>query len=85
MVEGMRCYFLTGRIEVVDKDELFASGNTFRIRAYTAGYTRDIGTFRRIETGLGANVSFYSVPSAIQPYYGGHPRGVTMFLRFRLR
>jgi hypothetical protein len=89
--------FLTGRIEWVDKDELFddqpaleaqldrAVGSTFRVQAYTAGYTRDIAQFRDAETGLGFNVSAYSIPAAIQPYYGAHPWGVNVFLRVRLR
>jgi hypothetical protein len=80
--------FLTGRIELVDKDELALPANlgtTFRIRAFTAGYTRDIGTFHSIETGLGANVTAYSIPSAITPYYGNHPWGVNIYLRLRLR
>jgi hypothetical protein len=89
--------FFTGRIELVDKDELFAdqpdleaqlvrtAGSTFRIGAYTAGYTRDIGTFQKIETGLGANFSTYSMPDAIKPYYGNHPVAVNVYLRVRLR
>ena len=89
--------FLTGRIELVDKDELFAGqpeteafldrvyGSTFRVGAYTIGYTRDIDLFRYIETGIGANFSAYSLPSAIKPYYGDHPAGGAIFIRFRLR
>jgi hypothetical protein len=89
--------FLTSRIEYVDKDELFAdtpaieeqlertAGSTFRIGAYTAGYTRDIGTFRTIETGIGANASVYTLPAAIKPYYGDRPWGVNVFLRVRLK
>jgi hypothetical protein len=89
--------FLTGRIELVDKDELFAdnpeleeqlartAGSTFRIGAYTAGYTRDIGTFRDIETGVGANATAYTLPAAIKPYYGDHPWGVNAFVRLRLK
>ena len=89
--------FLTSRIEYVDKDELFAdtpaieeqldrtAGSTFRIGAYTAGYTRDIGTFKMIETGIGANASVYALPAAIKPYYGDRPWGVNVFLRVRLK
>jgi hypothetical protein len=89
--------FLTGRIELVDKDELFAdqpaleqslartAGSTFRVQAYTLGFTHDIGAFWGIETGVGANVTNYVIPAAIQPYYGEHPVGVNMYLRFRLR
>jgi hypothetical protein len=76
--------FVTGRAEYVEKDELFARG-VFRIQAYTAGYTRDIGSFRYVESGIGANVTAYAIPAAIQPYYGDHPWGVNFFLRFRLK
>lgn len=88
--------FFTGRIELVDKDELFAgqpdleeqlartAGSTFRIAAYTAGYTRDIGAFHNVETGIGANVTTYTMPAAIRPYYGNHPVSVNVFLRLRL-
>lgn len=93
--------FLTGRIELVDKDELFANdpaleqqldsvyGSTFRIGAYTIGYTRDVTLFpsisRFVETGIGANFSTYSLPSALKPYYGNHPLGGNLFVRFRLK
>jgi hypothetical protein len=89
--------FFTGRIEVVDKDELFSdqpaleaqlartAGSTFRIAAYTAGYTRDIGVFHDVETGIGANLTTYTVPAAIQPYYGSHPVSVNIFARLRLK
>lgn len=89
--------FVTGRVELVDKDELFADqpeieefldtyyGSSFRVGGYTIGYTRDLGTFFGIETGIGANVTAYSLPSAIKPYYGNHPVGGNVFLRFRLK
>ena len=89
--------FITGRIELADKDELFSanpqlqatvdmgSGSTFRVGAYTIGYTRDIRVFSGIETGIGANVETYSLPSAIKPYYGDRPVGGNIFIRFRLK
>jgi hypothetical protein len=78
--------FLTGRIELVDKDELFLPlPGTFRIGAYTLGYTRDIRLFSYIETGIGANFSFYTLPDAIKPFYGDHPVGGNIFIRLRLR
>jgi hypothetical protein len=81
----------------VDKDELFADdsalqeslartvGSTFRIGAYTAGYTRDIGVFHHAETGVGANFTAYTTPDAIKPYYGNHPVGVNVYVRVRLK
>ena len=89
--------FVTGRIELVDKDELFSGqpdlearlartvGSTFRIGAYTIGYTRDIDLISYLETGIGANLSTYSFPDAIKPFYGDHPFGVNIYLRVRLR
>lgn len=89
--------FITGRFELVDKDDLFDNqpaleerldilyGSTFRIGAYTFGYTRDIDIFRRVETGIGANFTAYNLPAAIQPYYGSHPTGGNIFIRLRLR
>jgi len=86
--------FITGRIELVDKDELFndqpeiplsLSGSTFRIGAYTLGYTRDIKLFSYVESGIGANFSTYSLPDAIRPYYGNHPIGGNIFIRLRIR
>ena len=88
---------LTGRAELVDKDELFQDqpgieaqldrtyGSTFRIGAYTIGYTRDIEIFRRVETGIGANIETYSLPDATKPYYGSHPMSANIFVRFRLK
>jgi hypothetical protein len=89
--------FLTGRIELVDKDELFDGdpdleqhldqlyGSTFRIGAYIFGYTRDVALFSRVETGIGANFSLYSLPDPIKPYYGNHPIGGNIFIRLRIR
>jgi hypothetical protein len=89
--------FITGRAELVDKDELFADqpsleatlertvGSTFRIGAYTLGYTRDIGVFKSTETGIGVNCTAYTTPGAIKPYYGEHPTGWNVFLRLRYK
>jgi hypothetical protein len=89
--------FITGRIELVDKDELFTGqpeidefldvfyGSTFRIGDYTIGYTREFELFTHVETGIGANIEAYSLPGAIKPYYGDHPIGGNVFIRFRLK
>jgi hypothetical protein len=89
--------FITGRAELVDKDELFAddtaledrlaltAGSTFRVGGYTVGYTRDVGAFSHVQTGIGASVTGYSLPSAIKPFYGDHPFGVNVYVRLRLK
>ncbi len=83
-----RLNFVTGRFELVDKDELFP-GMTFapdtRIGAYTEGFTRDLPPVKAIELGLGANFTFYSLPGDIKGAYGNHPVSGNVYLRFRLR
>jgi hypothetical protein len=76
--------YLTGRIELVDKDELILPGN-FRIAAYTGGYTRDLPLVPRIATGLGANITTYTMPDELHTVYGRRPVGIMLFLRLRLR
>jgi hypothetical protein len=75
--------FLTGRFEVADKDDLLPEA--FRVKAITGGYTRDLATKLNLETGIGANVTGYVIPAAIQPAYGPHPLGVSVYLRVRLK
>jgi len=75
--------FVTGRAEWVDKDELVVPGKHL-VQGYTAGYTRDIFTFSGIETGLGANLTAYSIPDALKPAYGDHPWSANIFLRLRV-
>jgi hypothetical protein len=82
--------FITGRIEIADKDELFPAHplldqSIFRVGGYTLGYTHDISLFSYVETGIGANFTTYSLPDAIKPFYGNHPVGGNIYIRFRLR
>jgi len=90
--------FLSGRYEWSQRDELFANdpkfaqqlftrngSRWFDINSYLVGYTRDIGIFWNVETGLGANVMLYGIPEAIKPFYGDHPLGVSVYLRLRLK
>lgn len=87
----------SGRMEFVDKDELFdndpalreqlakTAGTSFLVQAYTAGYTRYLPLIRWLKTGIGANFTWYAIPDAIKPYYGDHPFGANMFLRVQLK
>ena len=79
---------LTGRVEVVDKDELFHDdhdGHAFRIVGFTAGYTREIASLGPVRTAIGANATTYAIPRELRPSYGEHPAGLNIFLRFRLQ
>jgi len=98
VVPFLRKNFITGRFEWSQRDELFdynqelaqrvtrATGqHAFNVVAYTAGYTRDIHTSHNLQTGVGATVTAYTIDSALKHYYGDHPWGVNVFLRFRLK
>ena len=98
VVPFSRKNFVTGRFEWSQRDELFeynhelgdqvmraAGQHAFNVTAYTAGYTRDIGAFRSLQTGVGANVTAYGIDAALKPFYGDRPWGVNVFVRFRLK
>jgi hypothetical protein len=74
------------RLELVDKDELFpdaAIHPTYRIGAYTFGADRDLVHNRTWQLGLGADVTFYSKPTALDAAYGTNPISFQIFLRMR--
>ena len=75
------------RLELVDKDELFTQATVhpaYRIGAYTFGGERDlIQNNRAWQLGLGADVTFYSKPGALDAAYGNHPVSFQIFLRMR--
>ncbi len=90
--------FITGRYEWSRRDELFANNpefaeqlatatgaQWFNVNAYTIGYTRDLGVFSGVQTGLGANISLYGIPVSIKACYGDHPMGFNVYLCIRLR
>ncbi len=69
---------VTGRAEIVDKDELAVAG-VYRIKALTLGYTRDVAP----HVGLGFNVTGYAMPSALESHYGSSPHSAYAFVRLR--
>jgi hypothetical protein len=79
---------VTGRAELVDKDELFPDVHhapSYRVGAWTAGYTRELGGMKHLASAIGANVTAYTMPGALERFYDTRPWGVTVFLRFRLQ
>jgi hypothetical protein len=84
------------RIENVDRTNELLLGETFlpsgfteryftRVQAYTAGYDREIGHIPHLSTAVGAQLTWYGVPTVLQPLYGSHPIGVSAFLRLRAK
>ena len=74
------------RLELVDKDELFpqaAVHPAYRIGAYTFGGVRDVVQNHAWQLGLGADVTVYSKPGALEAAYGSRPVSFQVFLRIR--
>jgi hypothetical protein len=51
--------------------------------AFTAGGVRDVWQVHGFEGGFGADVTFYGVPTSLQPAYGAHPVSLHAFFRLR--
>jgi len=51
--------------------------------AFTVGGVRDLLAWRGFEGGIGADVTFYGVPNALQPMYSSHPVSFHVFFRVR--
>jgi hypothetical protein len=74
------------RLELVDKDELFPQAPihpSYRIGEYTFGGVRDLVQNHAWQLGLGADVTLYSKPSALDSVYGARPVSFQIFLRLR--
>jgi hypothetical protein len=82
----LRRDYAFSRLELVDKDELFPQAPLhpgYRIGAYTFGGERDLVQNHAWQLGLGADVTCYSKPSALDAAYGNHPLSFQIFLRLR--
>jgi hypothetical protein len=77
--------YLFTRMELVDKNELFPPAElpSYRIGAYTFGGTRDLVQNRAWQLGLGADLTVYSKPAALDAAYGNYPVSFQIFLRMR--
>ena len=85
-VNFLRRDYVFTRLELVDKDELFpqaAVHPAYRIGAYTFGGTRNLVQNRAWQLGIGADVTFYSKPAALDAAYGNRPVSFQIFLRAR--
>jgi hypothetical protein len=82
-----------GRIEslqletlLLETDHVIEDGGAVvrdRLTALTAGGVRDVFASRGLRGGIGGDVTFYAVPSALETFYGGHPVSVHVFFRVR--
>jgi hypothetical protein len=81
---------LYGRVETVQKDELFEppsplAGRVFRVSEATLGYVYDLPLARHVALGLGMQGTLNSVPAAIKFAYGDTPAGLMPFVRLKVR
>jgi mono/diheme cytochrome c family protein len=56
---------------------------SFRVAAFTFGGVRDIVADSKLRVGIGADVTFYHVPTGLKPIYGSSPASFHVFLRIR--
>jgi hypothetical protein len=81
-----RRHTLFGRVEHVDKDELFAheqplSGAAFAINKLSLGYQFDFAQLGPLRLAVGAMASRHWIPDALVASYGPGPSSYTLFIR----
>jgi hypothetical protein len=77
---------LFGRIERVDKDELFPASEehtVYTVNKFTLGGVKNLGVWRGTDVGVGGSLSLYAYPSALEPSYGSSPVSFNLFVRLR--
>ncbi len=87
--------YLYTRLELVDRNNLLRHADLhqlgfgedfhpqFRVGAYTFGGARDIWNTDQISLALGADVTFYSKPEALDALYERNPISSKFFVRIR--
>ncbi|HEX8449515.1 MAG TPA: hypothetical protein VF652_07990 [Allosphingosinicella sp.] len=84
---GLDRWTLFARAERVETDELTRVGGhhgpVYGVGKASLGAIRDVPVGRNVKLGLGGILAFSFVPGALQPAYGGDPRGGMLFLRLK--
>jgi hypothetical protein len=57
--------------------------DTVPVSALTVGYVRSVALKGSLNVGLGADLTFYGVPSSLHEAYGAHPVSTHVFARLR--
>jgi len=78
-----------GRAENVEKDELFTSaspldGRVFKVTKLSLGYFRTLHVEQDLALDLGALISKYALPPALDASYGSDPTSIMMFARIKI-
>jgi len=82
---------LYGRLEIVQvetgtilNDSSISHAVKDTVGAFTVGGVRALPAWRRVESGVGAAVTFYAVPASLEASYGSGPVSFQVFFRLRL-
>lgn len=77
------------RAEGADKNELVVSGpldgQLFTVGKLSVGYLYEFQVARRLNLGIGALLSTYALPSALDGEYGAHPHSYMLYTRLNLQ
>jgi hypothetical protein len=87
---GWYAHTIFARAENDQKNELFSQasplhGYLFDVSKFSLGYVYDLPVAEHLSLGLGAVGSLYSLPSAVEPFYGSNPSSIMLFVRAKLR
>lgn len=79
-----------GRIENVDKDELFDTGTAldttiYNVSKFSLGYVYDMPLATHLALGFGGVGSLYKFPETLDPVYSKDPASMTLFTRLLIR
>lgn len=79
-----------GRIENVEKDELFEESdprteNSYRITKLALGYIYDFPVLGSVQFGIGGEGAVHFIPNALEGTYGDTPTSVMIFVRAKLK
>jgi len=85
-----RGHTVFGRIERADKNELFEPGSAladqvFQVGKLSLGYIYDFAATLHFKYSIGALVSKYSMPTALESSYGSDPTSYMVFARVKIR
>jgi hypothetical protein len=85
---GLGDWSLFARAEYAENEELAGAGGhhgpTFNVGKASLGAVRDFRVARNVRLGLGGLYAFNFIPAALEPLYGGEPRGGMVFIRLRI-
>jgi hypothetical protein len=89
LVNFHKTHTVFGRIENVEKDELFPpsdprDGEVFRVTKMSIGYIYDFPKWHYVRFGLGGLGSVHFLPGQLTPTYGETPVSFMLFVRAKL-